>query len=345
MSGKLKSFLKYILSFIILVVSVWYAVRDINIYELKDVIFDADYLWVLLSVPIILLSHWVRAARWKTMLNPIKETKSVFNLFSAVMIGYFFNCVLPRGGEFIRPYVVARREKISYSATFATVIAERVIDVLMLGFIFFVAFFFLGSQILKALPSEVNSEKVFVLALIVIGVMFLSFYPPIFRLILKYTLKPISQNAYDKISELFEKFLKGFTFIKCPSQYLRLTTESMLIWVLYTIPMFMMFYAFDFQARFDLGFDAAVVLIIVSGIGVSIAPSPGAIGVYHVLIQTALHELYGIDKTEALAYATLTHGINYLIQVVTGGIFAMRENVKKLPDSADISAIKNTGQG
>ncbi|MCK5741801.1 MAG: flippase-like domain-containing protein, partial [Chlorobi bacterium] len=115
MSGKLKSFLKYFLSFIILVISVWYAVRDVNIYELKDVIFDADYLWVFLSVPVILLSHWVRAARWKTMLKPIKETKSVFNLFSAVMIGYFFNCVVPRGGEFIRPYVVARREKISYS--------------------------------------------------------------------------------------------------------------------------------------------------------------------------------------------------------------------------------------
>ena len=100
--------------------------------------------------------------------------------------------------------------------------------------------------------------------------------------------------------------------------------------------------SFDFQSELNLGFNAAIILIIISGIGVSIAPSPGAIGVYHVLIQTALHELYGVDLTEALAYATLTHGINYIVQVVAGGIFAMRENVKKLPDSADISAINNT---
>ncbi len=327
-----KKIIRFSISAVLIAVSVWYATLDINFSELWDILLNANYLWVLLSIPVILLSHWIRAMRWKTMLEPALKVKSAstWNLFSAVMIGYLFNCVLPRGGEFIRPYVYARREKVSYTSTFATIIVERVIDVIALLIIFALVFFFLSNKIITAF-TEFDVNKVITIVGLIIFVGIISFYPPVFRFLIRIILKPISQNFYDKISGLFEKFLKGFAIIKSPSKYFQLSIESIAIWFCYTIPMFLMFFSFDFQNQLHLGFSDAVLLIVISGIGVTIAPSPGAIGIYHVLIQKAMENFYGMPSEEALAYATLTHGVNYLIQVIVGGMFFMRENVKKLP--------------
>jgi len=244
-----KKLIRYLVSTILIIVSIWWATRDINFTQLWNILVNADYLWVILSIPVILLSHWIRAMRWKTMLEPALKVKSAstWNLFSAVMIGYAFNCVLPRGGEFIRPFVYARREKVSFTSTFATIIVERVIDVITLVVIFALVFFFLSEQIITAF-TEIDVNKVITIVALVLFVGVISFYPPVFRYIIKLLIKPISQRFYEKVSSLFEKFLKGFAIIKSPSRYLQLSIESIAIWICYTIPMFLMFYSFDFQS-------------------------------------------------------------------------------------------------
>lgn len=332
MNDRTKKYVRFLISAILIIVSVWYATRDIDFKELWNIIINANYLWVILSVPVILLSHWIRAMRWKTMLEPALRIKSpsTWNLFSAVMIGYAFNCVLPRGGEFIRPFVIARREKVSFTSTFATIIVERVIDVITLMMLFAFVFLFLSNQVISAF-TEIDVNKILTIVLLIIFVGIVSFYPPVFRFLIRIILKPISQKFYDKISDLFEKFVKGFAIIKSPSKYLKLSFESVLIWFCYTVPMYLMFFSFNLHTTANLDFWDAILLIVISGIGVTIAPTPGAFGVYHVLIRDSMILFYGLRSEEALAYATLTHGVNYLIQVIVGGLFFMRENVKKIP--------------
>lgn len=332
MKDRNKKIIRFSISAILIVLSVWYATRDIDFQKLWNIIVNANYFWVLLSIPVILLSHWIRAYRWKTMLEPALKIKSAstWNLFSAVMIGYFFNCVLPRGGEFIRPYVYARREKVSFTSTFATIIVERVIDVITLLILFMFVFFFLSDQIITAF-TEIDVNSVIMVVGLIIFVGLASFYPPVFRFLIKLVIKPISEKFHDRISQLFEKFLKGFAIIKSPSRYFKLSFESISIWFCYTVPMYLMFFSFDLHTTANLGFSDAVLLIVISGIGVTIAPTPGAFGVYHVLIRDAMILFYGLTSEEALAYATLTHGVNYLIQVIVGGLFFMRENIMRIP--------------
>lgn len=337
-----KQIIKIVISAVLVIVTVWYAMRDIDFGKLGNILLEADYLWVILSIPVILLSHWIRAVRWKTMLEPALKVKSAstWNLFSSVMIGYAFNCVLPRGGEFIRPFVYARREKVSFTSTFATILVERVIDVVVLGLLFAFVFFFLSTQIVDAITGlvEIDTNQVLIILGLILLVILISFYPPIFRFFIRVLIKPISLKFYEKISQLFEKFLKGFAIIKSPSKYLRLIMESLAIWFCYTVPMYLMFFSFNFHTTANLGFDDAILLIVISGIGSTIAFTPGAVGIYHLLIMGSMVLFYGIPKEEALAYATLTHAINYLIQILVGGIFFMRENLKKIPlQKEDIS--------
>ena len=338
MKDTTKKIVNISIAFILLIVFGYFAVKDVDFTLMWKSIINADYLWVILSAPVILMSHWVRALRWKTMLAPvIKDRKiSTWNLFSSVMIGYAANNVIPRSGEFLRPYVSSKREKISFSMLFATIIVERFIDVITLLLLFGGVFFFFRDQIVQSLPN-LDANKIIIPTLLIVFVLILSFYPPFFRLFLRVIIKPLSKNLYEKLNKIFDSFIQGFRIIKTPSAYFRVILESLTIWLFYTIPLFLMFYAFPFRAQFHLSFDDAILLIVVSGIGTTIAPTPGAIGVYHYLISNTLVKIYGLTQEDALAYAIVTWAINFLMQMIPGGLFFLRENIKRIPKEAEIS--------
>jgi len=124
LKDKLKTIAKYIFTIALIVVSGYLSIKDIALEDIINALANANYLWVILSIPIILLAHWLRAMRWKTMLKPLIQKTSTYRLFKAVMIGYAANSVTPRGGELLRPYVYAREEGISFSSCFGLLLSK-----------------------------------------------------------------------------------------------------------------------------------------------------------------------------------------------------------------------------
>lgn len=340
MNKGIKTALKWLLTATLVVVSFYFALKDINLGKLWESIRTANYLWVVLSLPIIVLSHYVRALRWRTILKPIMNPGSTINLFSAVMVGYFFNSIYPRLGEFIRPFVYAKRENVSKSSVFATIVVERVIDVFTLGFLFAIAFIISSEKIANMLPG-VDPQKIVAFSLLVILALLFSFWPPFIKFVLKYVVKPFSTKIHDRILDIFDKFRLGFTVIRQPSLYFRLISESLLIWLCYALPMYLMFFCFPFSQTIDVSIADALFLVIVSGIGVTIAPTPSGIGVMHSLIMYAMMGLYGIQEEMALAYATINHASSLFVQLTLGGAFLMRERITKMPD--DLSLTDDNG--
>lgn len=330
MNTKTKNILTWSITILIIVVSLWFAAKDINFSELYSILLKADYKWVLFSIPIIVFSHYVRAIRWKTIVKPFLPQSHSLNLFSAVMVGYFFNSIFPRLGEFVRPYVFAKREKTSVSSVFATIVFERVLDVITLGILFAVAFFIARDKVINMLPG-IDSTKVVMFSGLVLLVIILSFYPPFVTGILKLLVKPISDKVYYRILDIFNKFRQGFAILKSPGLYLRLILESLLIWFLYSLPLYLMFFCFDFSKSIHVSMGDALFLLIVSGIGVTIAPTPSGIGVMHTLLTYAMIGLYNIDKETALAYATINHATTLFVQIFFGSFFVFRERINKLP--------------
>lgn len=342
MNEKIKTAIKFTVAIVLILVSGYYSIKDTDPDDLMNALTGANYLWVLLCVPIILFSHYLRAIRWKIMMKPIIKVKSVYNLFKAVMIGYAANAVTPRGGELLRPYVYARKEGVSFSSTFATIIVERFLDLLTLLVLFVAALFAYQDKILHALNVifdrlDVNIEPqnfLFVI-MIVVTVMIISFFPPVIRFMLRVFIRTFSVRYYDKIISIFEKFRKGFAIIKEPKEYFRIAVYSILIWICYGIPNFLIFYAFGF----DLGADDAFFLLIINGVAVTLAPTPGSIGVLHVAIRLALVIIYGFSEQDAVAYAIVNHGVSYLISTIVGGYYYVRHK----PEKPVSEAIKEEG--
>ena len=124
-----------IVSFVLAGVFLYFAFRGTDFSALWSTILHADP-WVVASlVPIVLISHWLRAVRWRYLLAPFKERPSLRNMFSAVMLGYAVNNLLPRVGEVVRGVVIGKLEQISRSAAFGTVVIERILDFLTFSFL------------------------------------------------------------------------------------------------------------------------------------------------------------------------------------------------------------------
>jgi len=334
--AKARTILKYSISLILLVISIYFTVDGIDFGKLYSAILDIDYFWVIVPLPIVVLSHLMRAIRWKLLLSPFHKSDSVLNLFSATMVGYLFNNVSPRGGELVRPYIYSKREKISYSSTFATILVERILDLITLGVLIAVVLTWNSDQVLKAFPKDTDPMKLVIISGLILLIMFLSLYPPTIKFFLDKVIKPFSEKIYIKLADLFEKFRQGFAIIKRPSKYARIAVESIFIWILYALPLYLLFFAFGFETTYSLGIEDALLLVIVSGIGVTIAPTPGAIGVYHYLVTTALVQLYGIDSETGLAFATVAHAASKLMELLLGGMFFIRENIKEIPSEEEL---------
>jgi len=337
--SRMKKFIQYGISIVVMVAAVWYIAKDIDFTSVFEHLMDIRWGWALLVVPIVMVSHLLRTIRWKTMLDPIMPGKSLYNMFSAVMVGYFANNVIPipRAGEFLRPYAFSRREKVSFSSLFATILLERVLDVFFLLLMFGVSFVMLSDKIMKVFPTDsISPSAILVVLALIILVVILAFFPPFFEFFLEKLVKPISGSKYGKIESVYEKFKIGFSVVRTPSRYLKLFIESVLIWIVYAVPLYLLFMAFPGLDSYGLDFMDSIFILVVAGVSVTVAPTPGALGIYHILVQTSLVELYGIPADLALAYATVAHAISKATEILVGAIYFSRENIKKVPTEAEM---------
>ncbi len=105
--------------------------RDTTIYAIQN----ADYIWLLLSVAIGFVSHLSRAYRWKYTLEPMGYKPKFWHLYHGVMIGYIVNLTIPRSGEASRAGFLYNSDRVPFTKSFGTIIAERAVDLIMLGII------------------------------------------------------------------------------------------------------------------------------------------------------------------------------------------------------------------
>jgi uncharacterized membrane protein YbhN (UPF0104 family) len=136
----------FVVGILISIICSWLFLRKIEWSSLGVAFREAKYIYIFPAIVLIFISYYFRAIRWSVLISPVKKV-SVLNLFSAIMIGSMANNVLPaRLGEVIRPVMIARKEKIKVSASFATVVMERVFDILGIIVIASLLFYFLSAE-------------------------------------------------------------------------------------------------------------------------------------------------------------------------------------------------------
>jgi glycosyltransferase 2 family protein len=123
---------------------------------------------ILHGIALIYLAYVLRAVRWKIFLRPVRPDASIIQLVAPTMIGFTGLALLGRPGELIRPYLIAKQEKLPFSSQLAVWAVERIFDIGGFTFLFVLAAFFAKA------PRRLEHHNVFenvgmILTLIVVG--------------------------------------------------------------------------------------------------------------------------------------------------------------------------------
>ena len=325
MTQTVKNTISYGISFLLTVVFLYFAFRGTDFGELWTILRHANYWWALAMIPMLFISHMLRAWRWEYLLRPVKQGLRYRNLFSSMIVGYMANNVLPRIGELARPYALGKLEGVSRSAALGTVIVERIFD--MLSFLVVVSLIPLvySGPLTQNFPWLVSVGiwstvcTLFILALFVFLMMRRDIVERLLRLITRH----LSPKRGEVVERMTHSFLDGFLFLKDPRQYLQIAVLSVFVWVFYIAMTFLPFYAFGLS---NLGWDAALVVQAISSIGF-IVPTPGATGTNHYFVIETLTKLYNVNEEVARSYATVTHAIGYLSTMIVGIYFFLRDKL------------------
>ena len=191
----------------------WLIYKDQDIERIKSILKNnVNYLWVVVSLFIGLLSHISRTLRWGLMIEPIGHKPRFINTFMAVMIGYLMNLAFPRMGEISRCGVLARHEKISFTKLIGTVVAERLVDMIslliLLGVVFFAQFGKMLDFIKQNPEIQEKLNGVFTSPYLMIGVVVLIILFIVFRNAFKHT------KVFRKFIEILNNFKEGFISIR-----------------------------------------------------------------------------------------------------------------------------------
>jgi uncharacterized protein (TIRG00374 family) len=283
-----------------------------------------NYGFVLLAVPVIFFSHLLRALRWRYLMDPIKRV-DVASLFSALLIGYMANILMPAHlGELLRAYVLGKKREVSASSTFATIVVERIIDIfaLLLLMVFAVLLYPFPEWINRAgYAMLVGTVGLFVF-LILLKRHFVSFERS-----LTLFFRPLPQAWQVKLTRGIRSFVVGIMPLRRGWDYPVVAVLSLAIWGCYGFIIHLVLHAFDFVSVYHLPWSTSLIVLVITTLGIVVPSSPGYVGTYHWLCQTAL-AMYGVPAGPALSFAILTHGVNFLPVLIVGLILAYYEGVE-----------------
>ncbi len=324
MSTGLKKTVRYLVVFLFTGLLLWIAFSNIEVKEGESKIGFISKTWnsaskpyLILSAIIALLSHYFRAERWKLLLNPIGYPLKLSHSFMSVMVGYFINLAIPRGGELSRCYNLYKLNQTPANISFGTVVSERIIDLFFLlalissVFIFqldiFLSFF---DSLQLGSTSRANSQVTLLYLLLgfvlVTSLIVISFY----KLKKRQSLRLFIKAKY---------FLLGIksgvlSILKLEKRGLFIL-YSLLIWFSYYLMNYFVMQAFP--ATSELNLLAALTIFVIGGIALAI-PLPGGAGSYHLLVSAALTFIYGVANDQAIAFSVIVHGWQTLIVIVIG---------------------------
>jgi hypothetical protein len=305
--------------------ALWYTFRGVDLGEVWADIRRARPVLFLLSSAAATGVFWIRAWRWKVLLDPVSPGTTFRSRFAAVTIGFMGNNLLPaRVGEFARAYALSRMTTVPVVASFGSLVLERVLDgVFVIGLLFVAMALpgfpdFSGGQF--TYMWVVRSVGVTVL-LVVAALAVLVFWPAgTIRRLEWAAARLLPVRLARPVVDACEAFLAGVSALRRPRLMLQALAWSAVLWLFNAVGFWIGFAAFDL----DLGYVAALFFQSVVALFVSVPSAPGFWGIFELAADVVLVGLWGQAEVRALAYAVGFHLAGFVPVTVLGLWYAWR---------------------
>ncbi len=274
-----------------------------QITEIKGYFKNANYTYIVIAAFIAILGNASRAYRWKFSLEHMGYTSSFANNFMAVNIGYLLNMTVPRSGEISRALVVKKYNGIPFDKGFGSIVAERIVDMIVLLFFMLLAVF-LQFNVAKAFVLDkiplMKLLLVSIFGIVAFGILLLVYF---------YSKSKWVLSLKEKVSGLKEGL---FSLIHMEKKWAYFF-HTVFIWFSFIA----MFYVtiFVFPETSTLSFGAVVTSFVVGSIAIAFTNS--GFGSYPFLISKILL-FYSISETVGNAFGWIVWTSQMLVLVLLG---------------------------
>lgn len=289
--------------------------RQVDLARLRQALWTAQYIWLLPALAVYLFGYLVRAVRWKALFNAVKPLPWT-RLLPPLILGFTVNNLLPaRAGEFVGAYVVGKREGVSKSSAFATVVMQRAFDGLVMVLFAIVVLSWFRVPLHAAGGDEGFVELMNAIIKITAAIFVLVFFV-LFALI---TWQAASSRVLGRLARLLpgsagrlaervlNSFLEGLAVLRHRGDSLAAFGLTVLAWSAESAAYFFVLRAFGIA----LPGTAAVMLMAIVNLGIMIPSSPGYIGPFEFFgVGTLL--LFGVPKSVSLPAVLVIHTLVWL---------------------------------
>jgi uncharacterized protein (TIRG00374 family) len=286
--------------------------RNANLAEVGAAVRTARMDLLVLGVLLALGGYVTRTVRWQYLLEPLGPTRFM-NAFRATMLGFAASTVLPaRAGEVLRPYVLARREGIDVAAAFATIVIERVLDlvaVLLMLAAYLVAF---DDGVAARAPALYRAVTLGAwittpVSLGLLGAMVvLAGQPARAERMLGAAERILPKGIAARVARLGRTFIEGLAIVRRPQRLLVILGWSLLTWGLISAETWAVARGFGISMPFTGAYLMTALLVV----GVAI-PTPGGVGGFHEAFRVGATSFFAADNDAAVAAALVLHVISF----------------------------------
>lgn len=308
------------LGLLISLVFLYLGLRGLHLGQVWADVRQADYIWLVPAVLVYGGAVAARAWRWHYLLRPIKPVP-LLTLFPIVVIGYMGNNVYPaRIGELIRSYVLRQRQRISISASLATIIVERIFDgVVMLLFVF---------VSLPFAPMPGWLQRVIIIGgLIFFGTLAVFFVvaasPQRAQRVYEWLIGHFLPAAIrEPVRGFADRFMEGLQSLRSGRDVTTVFLTSVVIWLIEATVYWLVMQGFAFRVPF-------YVLMLMSGVvnlATTIPSSPGYVGTFDALGIKVL-EGFAVAGAAAAGYTLVLHATLWLPITLLGVYYMWRESM------------------
>lgn len=280
----------------------------------------ANYWWIVPGVLVYFVGLWARAWRWHYTLRHLKPIPTA-RLYPLICIGYFGNNVYPlRAGEFIRSYVLKRKEDIPFTSSLTTVIIERAFDGLVMLLFVFLALPF------APLPEQFYNLVVLLTVLFLLATalfIWMAMQPTRIEIVYTWVADRFLPGRVRLTTDnLYTRFMEGLGSLRSGRDVLMIFGTSIVIWLMETVKYWFVMHAFPFQVGF-------LVLMLMNGIvniATTLPAAPGHVGTFDGPGIEVL-STFGVDRNLAFGYTVILHIALWVPVTIVGAYYFWREQL------------------
>jgi len=280
------------------------------------------------GVCVTMATYGLRAFRWRYMLASIGPVRYSM-AFRTTVIGFSASFLLPaRPGEVLRPYLLARHEGLPPTAAFATIILERLLDLVTVLLLFGVFVVLVAPSPLSGDPAMYGRVKAGGLlaaaaALSGLAVFFmLAGHPERLGAWALRIERVLPEKLARTVAGLVETFAQGLVVMRQPGRLLVSLILSFPLWLSIAGGIWITSHAFHMTFSY-LGSFLVMTLLVV---GVAV-PTPGQVGGFQVAYKIAVTTFLGAPEDAATAAAIVLWAVSFVPVTLLGLVFMAREGL------------------